>query len=119
MSNLVLSNLGKALRTIKRDSYEIWFNRWFEHNDFPKILEILAKKGYSGYSIDVTKFDDYSKRRLSDNRMLGLLKKNLPGIKIEREQGSFVKSFLGVRHKVEYNRIIFSWDDEKTIFRSE
>lgn len=77
----LLNNLGKALRLAQCNSYEIWFNRWFEHNDFPKTFEISAKKGYSAYVIDVTKFDDYLERRLSDDRVLKLLKKKLPGMK--------------------------------------
>ena len=109
-----MSDLGKVLRLAQRNSYEIWFNRWFEHNDFPKTFETSAKKGYSAYVIDVTKFDDYLERRLSDDRVLKLLKKKLPGIKIERKRGNVIKRAFGISYKVEYNRIIFSWDiDDK------
>lgn len=108
-----MNNLDEILRSVQHESFEIWFNRWIKHQDLPKLFEIAAKRGYSAYSIDVNRSDDYLKRRLNDNRMFKFLNKEFPGIKIEREQGSFVKSFFGVRHKVEYNRIIFSWDDEK------
>jgi len=109
-----LKNLGETLRTVQHESFEIWFNRWFEHNDFPKTFETSAKKGYSAYSIDVTKFDDYLKRRLSDDRVLKLLKKKLPGIKIEREQGSLTRrNLFNMKYTSKYNRIIFSWDADK------
>ena len=108
-----MSDLGKVLRLAQRNSYEIWFNRWFEHNDFPKTFEISAKKGYSAYVIDVTKLDDYLERRLSDDRVLKLLKKKLPGIKIERKQGSLTRrNLFNMKYTSKYNRIIFSWDDD-------
>lgn len=109
-----MDNLGKALRLAQCNSYEIWFNRWFEHNDFPKTFETSAKKGYSAYALDVTKFNDYLERRLSDDQVLKLLKKKLPGIKIEREQGSLTRrNLFNMKYTSKYNRIIFSWDDEE------
>lgn len=105
-----MNNLGETLRTVQHDSYETWFNRWIKYKNLPKVFEISAKQGYSAYSIDVNNSDDYLKRRLNDDRLLKLLNGKFPGIKIERKRGSAIKRVFGISHKVEYNRIIFSWE---------
>lgn len=105
-------SLIEELKNTNDKSFDTWFERWYEKNDFPNIFKKSAQQGYSGYFIELRwttplhENDEYLNRRLRDPRTVIKLKEKLPGISIE-----FVKERKTNSFNLEYTfeRVEFSW----------
>lgn len=105
-------SLIEELKSTNDKSFDTWFERWYEKNDFPNIFKKSAQQGYSGYFIELRRTtplpesDEYLNRRLRDPRTVIKLKEKLPGISIE-----FVKErktgLMGLKYTTE--KLEFSW----------
>jgi len=107
-----LAKMGSLLEEVKKaqeESYEKWFERWFEKSNLPKKIKEAAEKGFSAFVIDVKDFenDKYLCRRLSDDRVIDLLKSELPGFKIARDSSTRKGNFFGREMYLGQNNMIF------------
>ncbi|MGX6962445.1 hypothetical protein [Vagococcus xieshaowenii] len=81
-------SLAEELNQLKNESFDVWFERWFEKMNLQERLKVSAKQGYSGYMIDVDSRysnDEYAQRRLRDKRTVKKLESKLPGVNIRVE----------------------------------
>lgn len=71
-------NLFDELKQIGIESHEVWFKRYFNNLNLEDKLRVSAKKGFSSFRIYLSKAkDDYTRRRLNDDKTLEALKKRL------------------------------------------
>lgn len=101
------------LREANDESYNKWFERWYQKENIPSNLKKSAQQGYSGYTIpiELPQEASYLNVRLRDSRTIERLKEKLPGVKVEFVEINR-KDFLGLNHHKE--QIRFSgWKDEK------
>lgn len=77
--------LFDEVQQLSSESYDKWFERYFKKYNLEKIIKESAKQGYTGYLMSVLKVgDDYTKRRLDDERTLEKIKELLgDGFKVE------------------------------------
>lgn len=105
-------SLVEELKSTNDNSFNTWFERWYEKNNLPSKLKKSAQQGYSGYFIElrwtapVSESDEYLNRRLRDPRTVTKLKEKLPGISIEfvKEQNT---GLFGLKYTTE--KLEFSW----------
>ncbi|MFX3772339.1 hypothetical protein ACJBRG_11300, partial [Streptococcus suis] len=73
------------VQQLSSESYDKWFERYFKKYDMEKVIKKSAIQGYSGHLISVLKVkDDYTRRRLVDERTLEKIKELLgDGFKVE------------------------------------
>ncbi len=71
-------NLFDELKQIGAESHEVWFKRYFNNLQLEEKLKVSARKGFSSFRIYFSKAkDDYTRRRLNDDKTLEALKKQL------------------------------------------
>lgn len=77
--------LFDEVQKLSSESYEKWFERYFKKYNLEKIIKESAKQGYTGNLMSVLKVgDDYTRRRLDDERTLEKIKELLgDGFKVE------------------------------------
>lgn len=77
--------LFDEVQQISSESYDKWFKRYFKKYNLEKVIKKSAKKGYTGHLMSVLKVgDDYTRRRLDDERTLEKIKELLgDGFKVE------------------------------------
>lgn len=105
-------SLIEELQNTSAHSFDTWFERWFEKNNFPSTLKKSAQQGYSGYVIELRRTtplsekDEYLNRRLRDPRTVAKLQEKLPGITVRffKDQNT---NFLGLKYTTE--NLSFSW----------
>ena len=70
---------------LSSESYDKWFERYFKKYNLEKVIKKSAKQGYTGHLMSVLKVgDDYTRRRLDDERTLEKIKELLgDGFKVE------------------------------------
>lgn len=100
----------KDLNEIYNDSFDKWFNRWWDDVDPPKKIKQSAMKGYKLIKIPETG-EDYTDRRMNDDRFIDRLKEKLPDLYIKRETNEInhVRLLGRTRFDIERN-VIISWD---------
>lgn len=105
----------KELNEIKNESYDKWFERWYEKENLPKKLEQVAMKGYTAISYTVADpYTDYEQRRLRDIRFINSLEDKLEGFKIYREEPRKKDlGFLGRKIGTVWTelKIVISWEE--------
>jgi len=87
-------SLIEELKNTSNQSFDTWFDRWFEKSNFPDVFKKSAQQGYSGFVIELRRTtplpekEEYLNRRLRDPRTVTKLKEKLVGINVEfiREQ---------------------------------
>lgn len=105
-------SLVEELKSTNDNSFNTWFDRWYEKNNLPSKLKQSAQEGYSGYCIELRRTtplserDEYLNRRLRDPRTVVRLKEKLPGIRVE-----FVKEQATGPFRLRYTteKLEFSW----------
>lgn len=77
--------LFDEVQQLNSESHAKWFERYFKKYDLEKVIKESAMQGYSGHLISVLKVkDDYTRRRLNDERTLEKIKELLgDGFKVE------------------------------------
>lgn len=77
--------LFEEVQQLSSESYDKWFERYFKKYQLEEKIKQSAKQGYSGYLIHVmTLSDEYTKRRLADERTLVRLRELLgDGFKVD------------------------------------
>lgn len=100
----------KDLNEIYNDSFDKWFNRWWDKFDPQKKIKHSAMKGYKTLMIAETG-EDYIDRRMDDDRFIDKLKEKLPELYIKREirENSYV-NLLGKRITDIKKYVKISWD---------
>lgn len=101
-------SLKEQLQQKKKDSHQIWFERWYEKEHLEKKLLQSASKGFSKYAFIFQNDDDYTNRRLRDPLTIKLLKIKIHSINIRYEK-SERKDFINRTYYTE--KIIFDWSD--------
>lgn len=67
--------LFDEVQQLSSESYDKWFERYFKKYDLEKVIKESAMQGYSGHLMSVLKVgDDYTRRRLDDERTLEKIK---------------------------------------------
>lgn len=92
------------VRKTRNDSYDKWFERWYEKISLENQIKKLAMQGYKSSTIRVSEeSDEYTKRRLYDGRVIIKLQDKLPGFDITYVESSgdkvFLNSKVGTWHK--------------------
>ena len=71
-------NLFDELKQISSESHGVWFERYFNNLRLEEKLKVSAKKGFSSFRIYFSKAkDDYTRRRVNDDKTLEALKERL------------------------------------------
>ncbi len=102
---------AEKLAEIKKNSFDVWFERYWKHTQLENRLEQSAMKGYSSYRSNFGN-DDYRNRRMRDPRHVERLKEKLPGIKISYEKETSVSYFFGQTRTRTYEWIEFDWGSD-------
>lgn len=108
MSELLIDKVNKQ----REESFEKWFERWFEKRDFEKQLIKSSAKGYDGFQVAISempKDDEYTKRRLREEKTVKLLKQKLPGFNIEYQKDEWETQFFGMTSKKMRDYIMITW----------
>lgn len=73
------------VKRLNSESHAKWFERYFKEYDLEQKIKVSAQKGYTGHLMSVLKVgDDYTRRRLDDERTLEKIKGLLgDGFKVE------------------------------------
>lgn len=101
------------LKEVEEESYNKWFERWYEKQDFSNKLKKSAMQGYTAYSYTVKHYDDYTQRRMKDTRFIPLLQSKLEGFKVyvkepEKYKWDIFGRDMGYRW-TDY-KIVISWN---------
>ena len=90
--------LFDEVQQLSSESHAKWFERYFKKYDLEQKIKVLAQQGYTGHLIGVLSVkDEYTRRRLDDEKTLELLREMLgPGFR--------------VRYKIYHSRNIFTGD---------
>ena len=105
-----MNSLKDQLHEISDESYQRWFDRWFEKENLENAFIKSASKGYGGYQIKITDlYDDYLERRLNNVKIIGLLQDKFPSLEIEITKVNKSYYFLGNLQKRTKKYISFSW----------
>ena len=77
--------LFDEVQQLSSESYDKWFERYFKKYNLEKVIKKSAKQGYTGHLMSVLKVgDDYTRRRLDDERTLEKIKELLgDGFEVE------------------------------------
>lgn len=77
--------LFDEVQQLSSESHDKWFERYFKKYNLEKVIKKSAKQGYTGHLMSVLKVrDDYTRRRLDDERTLEKIKELLgDGFKVE------------------------------------
>ena len=77
--------LFDEVQQLSSESHSKWFERYFKKYNLEKVIKKSAKQGYTGHLMSVLKVgDDYTRRRLDDERTLEKIKELLgDGFKVE------------------------------------
>jgi hypothetical protein len=77
--------LFDEVQQLSSESHAKWFERYFKKYNLEKVIKKSAKQGYTGHLMSVLKVgDDYTRRRLDDERTLEKIKELLgDGFKVE------------------------------------
>lgn len=71
-------NLFDEIKQISNESHEVWFERYFNNLRLEEKLRVSARKGFSSFRIYFSKAkDDYTRRRLNDDKTVEALKERL------------------------------------------
>ena len=66
------------IKSSQKESHEKWFERWYKKANLENNIRISAKKGYTGFRIQVSDCnDEYSRLRLRNKETISLLKEKL------------------------------------------
>ena len=107
-----MNSLKDQLHEISDESYQKWFDRWFEKANLENEFIKSASMGYGGYEIKITDLsDDYLERRLNNVKIVGLLQEKLPSLEIEITKQDNSYYFLDKLIKRTRKYISFSWRD--------
>ena len=93
-----MESLIEKLKQAGDESFEIWFDRWYEKCDWEHNLTIIASKGQNGTFIAIYKKEEYTKNRLLDERFIHKMKKMLGAgievsLKVETRKSAIFGSF--------------------------
>lgn len=93
------------------ESYDVWFDRWYEKENLEERIRISAKKGFTGIIINVSEVDnEYKKRRLENVKVIEKLKGKLIGFDIKYEETSGDRYFINRKVGTWYKKtILISW----------
>ena len=99
----------------KDESFDKWFDRWYQKSNLENKIKISASKGYSGLNIAVSKEEDeYTKRRLSNPKVIVKLKEKLIGFEIKYEENYGERTIFGQNLGTWYTKVIsISWKEAK------
>lgn len=102
-----MDNLIERLKQANDESWETWFDRWYKKCDWEYKLIICAKKGLTGTLIAPDKKEEYTKRRILDERFIPKMKKMLgPNIEVSSQVESRKNIFGG---RIEERFIVIKW----------
>ena len=90
--------LFDEVQQLSSESYAKWFERYFKKHNLEQKIKVSAQQGYTSLLMDVLSVkDEYTRRRLDDEKTLELLREMLgPGFR--------------VRYKIYHSRNIFTGD---------
>ncbi|HFU4459259.1 TPA: hypothetical protein ACGPAL_000960 [Streptococcus suis] len=102
--------LFDEVRQLSSESYDKWFERYFKKYDLEKVIKESAMQGYTGHLMSVLKVkDDYTRRRLDDERTLEKIKELLgDGFKVEYHL-TYSKTILTGEYFITNKQIHISW----------
>lgn len=102
------------VREMKKESYDKWFERWYENTSLENKIKKAAMQGYKSSTIPVSEeSDEYKKRRLYDGRVIIKLQDKLPGFDITYVESSGDRIFLNSKVGTWYKKVILiSWEEE-------
>lgn len=90
--------LFDEVQQLSSESYAKWFERYFKKHNLKQKIKVSAQQGYTSLLIDVLSVkDEYTRRRLDDEKTLELLREMLG-------------SGFRVRYKICRSRNIFTGD---------
>lgn len=70
--------LFDEVQQLSSESYDKWFERYFKKRNLEQKIKISAQQGYTSLLIDVLSVkDEYTRRRLDDEKILELLREML------------------------------------------
>jgi hypothetical protein len=105
------------LRKIGTESYDKWFERWYEKENLEEKLKQSAMKGYSSYSYNPKSKHrtEYENRRMSDKRFVEKLEGKLDGFRVYRQEPKkYELNLLGKNLGTRWTdpEVIISWKEE-------
>lgn len=92
-------------------SFDEWFNSWFEKSNLDRIIEKSAEKGFHYLTINcnsVKASSDVEKRWMKNCRFVGSLRNKYKGFTVERKQETKTALLGG---SFEINEVVISWED--------
>ena len=103
--------LFDEVQQLSSESYDKWFERYFKKYDLEKVIKESAMQGYSGHLISVLKVkDDYTRRRLDDERTLEKIKELLgDGFKVEYHS-TYSKNIFTGEDFITNKQIHITWE---------
>lgn len=92
-------------------SFDKWFNVWFEKSNLDRIIERAAEKGFHYCIINcntVAASSDIEERWMKNCRFVGSLRNKYKGFTVERKQETKTALFGG---SIEINEVVISWEE--------
>lgn len=98
------------VRQLSSESHEKWFERYFRQYNLEKVIKNSAQQGYVGHLMSVLKIkDDYTRRRLDDERTLRKIKELLgDGFRVEYKL-TYTKNILTGEKIIANKQIHITW----------
>lgn len=99
------------IRDLQEESYDKWFERWYEKKDIERLIKKSAMQGYHSVTLRVSEEDDsYTRRRLEDARVIEKIKGKIPGFDVSYITSSGDRMFLNSKVGTWHKKIIrISW----------
>lgn len=112
------TNMRQALNIVRRQQYQVWFDRWFAHNNVAEQCRQSAERGYTSMVIYDRKsliadseHDQYLLKRFEDDQFVPLLQAKLPALEVSRRTGVETYQTLFGRNNREYNQVVIDWSE--------
>lgn len=106
---------ASELIEVNKESYDKWFERWYEKENLPAKLKQSAMQGYEAFSYTIgSSFTSYTYRRMDDERFIEKLKEKLDGFNVYRRKSERLERSLFGRHYGYYwtdPEVVISWRD--------
>ena len=101
-------SLFDEITTSHKEEHKKWFERWYKKANVENNIRISAKKGYTGFRIQVSDCnDEYSRLRLRNKETISLLKEKLgDGFSIAFRE-IHGENFLGIKTYKSFIQILW------------
>lgn len=115
-------SLVEKIQEIQNESFDKWFERWYEKQNLEDTIIQAAAEGYEGYRISIketwestSNWDEeqkYLARRLRDKRTVEKIQDKLgDGIKVKYVNNETYFTFLGLKRHGQSEYISIEWGE--------